>query len=439
MGIFIRKNKMVWRLISCLAICMTSFDMGCQPVSAEAANKPVLTVEYEEVSLKDAKIKKDKNGDMVYSAVVKNSSKTGTVKKIQYYYKIQVLKEVTKQVTVPVTEAPAVTGSAVSGPAVTEQQTVTEWVPTSKTVVLTAKKIKPGKTSARVSCAGDYTGKISAMKLLKVKLYAGEALYTYHAQTEKGTTSWAAEDTKAPVFSGWIGKNSIYSGVAVRVCYADRKSTYSFKDHVKAVDDRDGKVSFKVDASKINWEKEGIYKVYYTAKDKAGNEAKAWAKVQVYKVGTAESIADEVLRSVIKTSWSDEKKLRAIYRYVKGCCSYTDTGSHTDWRKRAVEGISYQRGDCFTFYSITRLLVTRAGIPNLEVTRYPKRAGNQHWWSLVYVRGGWYHLDTTPRRRDGKFCLVTYEQLLGYSSGSTFRHRQDILPKEATKKISPNP
>ena len=458
-------------------------------MKADAANKPTLTVSYDEVAVKSEKLKKSDSKNYTYSAIVKNHSKTGTVKKVQFYYQIQILKKVTKEETVTVTETPAPTESpevsespsvsespaASEEPVVSESPTVskepvvsespapagetavptetstatpnvttkvvkvTEWVPEKKTVVLTAKKIAPGKSSERVSCKGDYSGKLSAMKLTKVKLYAGEALYTYNAKTKKGTTTWGTKDKKAPVFSGWIGKQSIYSGVTIRVCYTDRKSSYTFKDHVKATDDRDGKVSFKVDTSKINWDKDGIYKVYYTAKDKAGNEAKAWAKVQVYKVGTAESIADEVLRSITKTSWSDEKKARAIYRYVKGHSSYTDSGSHTNWKARAVDGIRYQRGDCFTFYSMARLLLTRAGIPNLEVTRYPGRAGYHHWWSLVYVKGGWYHLDTTPRRRDGKFCLVTYAQLLGYSSGGTFRHREDILPKEATKTISPNP
>ncbi|MBR1740649.1 MAG: hypothetical protein IJ733_02040, partial [Lachnospiraceae bacterium] len=287
---------------------------GKEPVmKADAANKPNLTVSYDEVELKGESLKRSDSKNYTYSAIVKNHSKTGTVKKIQFYYQIQILKKVTREETVTVTETPAATESpaaseepvvsenpAASGePVVTENPavsaepgsptasespaaseepvvsespatseapsatpkvttrvvTVTEWVPKKKTVVLTAKKIAPGKSSVRVSCKGDYSGKLSAMKLTKVKLYAGEALYTYLAATKKGTITWGTKDKKAPVFRGWIGKKSIYSGLTLRVCYTDRKNSYTFKDHVQATDDRDGKVSFKVDTSKINWEK----------------------------------------------------------------------------------------------------------------------------------------------------------------------------------------
>lgn len=516
-----KKTGIIYGLIISLFVGMIPACQSSSVLAASTKKKPTLTVQYDEISLKSEKMHKSDEKNYTYSAVIKNNSKTGTIKKIQYYYQVQIQKKVTRKETIEVTEspepskspeitetplpsyvpanpevpenpsasgepaitespvatgtpatteapittgtpavmdipaasdapgttdapattnAPAATDAPVATPAVTQKTvTVTEWVPKTKNVVLTAKKIKPGKSSVRVSCAGDSSGKTSGMKLVKVKLYAGDALYTYVTKTKKSTLTWGTKDKKAPVFSGWIGDASIYSDVTVRVCYADRKNSYTFKDHVKAVDDRDGNVSFSVDTSQINWEKDGIYKIYYTAKDKAGNEAESWAKVQVYKKGTAESIADEVLRSIIQESWSDEKKARAIYSYVKGHTSYTDEGSHTDWRARAVDGIRFQRGDCFTFYSMARLLLTRAGIPNLEVTRYPGGAGYHHWWNLVYIKGGWYHLDTTPRRRDGKFCLVTYAQLLGYSAGSTFRHRQDILPAEATKTISPNP
>ena len=276
------------------------------------------------------------------------------------------------------------------------------------------------------------------MKLIKAYLYTGDALYVYNGKKDTGTLKWGKKDKKAPVFSGWVGKESIYNKEPIRICYSDRKKTYKFKDHVSAVDDRDGKVSFKVDTSKIRWNKEGIYKIYYTAKDRAGNVGKAYAKVQVYVTGTAENVADEVLRSVINKSWSEEKKLRAIYRYTKGHCSYVDTGSHTDWRKAGLNGIRYQSGDCFTYYAVAKLLISRAGIYNLTVTRFPAYSSH-HWWNLVYVRDGWYHLDTTPRHRAGEFCLVTDEQLRSYSTGTTFAFDQKKYPKRAKKKISHNP
>jgi transglutaminase/protease-like cytokinesis protein 3 len=205
------------------------------------------------------------------------------------------------------------------------------------------------------------------------------------------------------------------------------------------VDERDKDVEIKVDTSGINWKKEGVYKIKYTAADKAGNVAKTWAKVQIYKKGEAEEMADEVLASITKSSWSDEKKLRAIYKFTKGNVSYIGSGSHQDWRKVAVNGLTRYSGDCFTFYSISRLLITRAGIPNIMIRRYPPKDGKNHWWNLVYVDDGWYHFDSCPRRRDGYFCLQTDAQLRMYSTDYTFKFNKSLYPKRATKIISKNP
>lgn len=403
-------------------------------------NKPELPVALDEVVLQGVKMKKNAKKGYVYSAMVRNRAKKETVKKVIYYYQVTVLvPDASAQKPGPGTDG---TGNSsqngLEGNQGAAQHDILPMKKQTKTVTLKATSIKPGKKSKRISCQGDYSGKIQSMKLKKIALYAGDALYEYNGKKKSGTLKWGARDSKVPVFGGWVGKKSCYNKEPIRICYSDQKKTYDFKDHVSATDARDGKVSFKVDSSKINWNKNGIYKVYYTARDRAGNVGKAYAKVQVIVPDSPESVADEVLRSVIKKNWSDEKKLRAIYNYVRGHCAYVDTGAHKNWRKVGMNGIRYQSGDCFTYYAVAKLLISRAGLYNLTVTRYPV-ASSHHWWNLVYVRGGWYHLDTTPRQRAGKFCLVTDAQLRGYSSGLTFSFDQKKYPKRAKKKISPNP
>ncbi len=439
-----------------------------------AKGKPSLEVALDEVRLQAVKMKKTGHHRYQYSAVVHNTAKKGKIVKIEYYYRIRVqeplsvsgqgktaihsnktgitkntesLKKTgdpTGKPTSGVTASPLPVATAtppsvpVTPKPTAKQEPKVVWATKEKTVVLSAKNIKAKKKSARIRCEGDASGKISAMQLTQIKLYTKEAVYTYQVSQKKGTLRWSDMDLTGPVISGWVGKKSCYQGEPIWLCYSDQKNTYHFKDHVKAVDARDGKVPVSIDTSRIRWNKEGIYKVYYTAKDKAGNKTKAWAKVQVLKPGAAEQFADIILENKIQ-SGSDEKKLRKIYQYVQGNCSYTGTGGHKDWRVEAANGIRNHSGDCFTYYSVAKLLITRAGIPHIMVRRYPERAGNNHWWNLVYVRGGWYHFDTTPRTRKGNFCLMTDEQLHMYSTGSTFRFQEELYPKRAKKKISPNP
>ena len=63
---------------------------------------------------------------------------------------------------------------------------------------------------------------------------------------------------------------------------------------------------------------------------------------------------------------------------------------------------------------MSRALLTRAGIPNIEVTRV--QGYGHHWWNMAYVNGGFYHFDTCPRKAGGRFCLVTDAQLKNYSA-----------------------
>ncbi len=378
-----------------------------------------LPVSPDEVKLVNPRMK-TVGGKTRLVAKVKNLASRGRIKRIEYIYTANVAPETVS--------AQTESGSAENRAAVSEQ-----------TVVLSAKNIGPGKTSGSVSCPGDVSGKLSDMKLQKVRLYTGDALCTWKERPGRISLSWGGADTKAPVISGWVGKGSYDGKEVYRICYADRQKTYSFKEFVEGKDDRDGSVKLKVDTSKINWKKDGIYKVYYTASDKAGNVARKWAKVRVIVPAAAERVADSVLKTITKKNWSDERKARAIYRYVKQRASYVDNGTHSDWRKVALNGIRYQSGDCYTYYSMARLLLTRAGIFNMEVTRYPAYTGYHHWWNLVYIRGGWYHLDTTPRQHDAQFCLMTDAQLKIYSTGSTFRFQEKKYPERATKKISPNP
>lgn len=268
----------------------------------------------------------------------------------------------------------------------------------------------------------------------KLYVYSGDMLSSYDYGKDAMAYDYATKDTKAPVISGFIGENSYNEDIPYQTVYAGED--YDYFKYVSAKDDRDSKVELTVDTSKVNFKKKGTYTITYTAKDKAGNASEATAKISVRTNDATDKMAAKVLKGIIKESWSDKKKAIAIYNYTRGHIAYLGFSDKSSWEKGAVTGLQKGRGDCFIYYSLSRLLLTRAGIPNLKVTRV--KGSGQHWWNMAYVEGGFYHFDTCPRRQGGRFCLVTDSQLKSYSKnhGNSHIWAYDKKPKSATKVLS---
>jgi len=213
---------------------------------------------------------------------------------------------------------------------------------------------------------------------------------TYVNKTEYTANLKVVADNDPPVFSG-IKDITIYEGQSV-----------SYRKNVKAIDKKDGEVSFQVDSSKVNPNKAGKYEVVYTAVDKAGNKAVEKAAVIVKKQEVTKEIvyemADEILNKITKPGMSKQEVAYQIYKYVRGSIAYTGTSNKSSVIKEAYRGMKNKVGDCFTYYSVSEVLLTRAGIPNMCVTRQGGKT--QHFWNLINCGNGWYHFDAT-RQRDG--------------------------------------
>ena len=57
-------------------------------------------------------------------------------------------------------------------------------------------------------------------------------------------------------------------------------------------------------------------------------------------------------------------------------------------------GFTKKTGDCYVYFSCSKMLLDRAEIPNLMVKRYPVKK-SAHFWNLVQLDGKWYHCDAT--------------------------------------------
>ncbi|HKL79811.1 MAG TPA: immunoglobulin-like domain-containing protein [Mobilitalea sp.] len=228
---------------------------------------------------------------------------------------------------------------------------------------------------------------------------------SYGNQTELEAMLTINADTQPPVFDG-VRDKSVYEGEGV-----------SYKKGISARDDRDGDTVFKVDSSKVNLNKEGVYEVKYSAVDKAGNKTVTTATVTVLKLVVTEEmlnkLAKDILDDIIKDTMTQKEIAWEIYSYVKSHVAYTGDSDKTDWMKEAFRGIKYGVGDCFTFYAVSEALLTQAGIENMRVTRVGGRT--QHFWNLINCGEGYYHFDTCPHKDKFDSFMLTDEQVKEYT------------------------
>lgn len=122
-------------------------------------------------------------------------------------------------------------------------------------------------------------------------------------------------------------------------------------------------------------------------------------------------MADKILSGIVNDSMTLTEKARAIYAWTRGNIRYVGTSDKGDWVEGAYSGFRTKRGDCFTYYSVSLALLSRCGIPSIEVVR----ADNHHWWNLIDCGYGWYHFDACPRSEGGVFCLLTDAEIQHHS------------------------
>lgn len=197
-------------------------------------------------------------------------------------------------------------------------------------------------------------------------------------------------DTEPPVILG-AGNISICLGENV-----------SYRAGVSAYDACDGDVAIEIDNSDVNLAELGTYHVIYTARDSAGNVATSDIKLTVMPERKEEvsmesmyALVDRVLAQIITDGMTDYQKAEAIYYWTRGNISFISDSQKENWVESAYDGILYRKGDCYTYACVSKAMLTRVGIPNIDIWR--NSTMSSHYWNLVDTGEGWYHFDATPR------------------------------------------
>lgn len=191
-----------------------------------------------------------------------------------------------------------------------------------------------------------------------------------------------------------------------------------YRENVTAQDGSGTPILVEVDDAEVDIYTPGEYPLVYTAKDAQGNEAQAAVQVTVLTQEETDvyTMADEVLEGIITPEMTGKEKVKAIHKWVKNNLRYVGNADKISVIDGAYTAFTRRRGDCYTFYAMGEVLLTRAGIENEGVER--DKGETRHYWSIVNVGDGWYHFDTCPTPSNTGFdtSMFSESQAEGYTN-----------------------
>ena len=250
------------------------------------------------------------------------------------------------------------------------------------------------------------------------------------------------DDREKPVISGtrdlmaYVGDTAVeyYNGVTVS-------------------DNCDGEILLRADYSAVDLTQEGVYPVTYFATDHVGNVSMKEISLHVYKEKiTLEMLYAEIDPIIVQKGWaylSKAEQAKAIFWYVHtgAGISYVDTSDKTDWIREAYLCQQNRKGDCFSYFALSKAFFERLGIENLDVQRLPGFTDDTHYWSMINIANEgeiarWYHYDAT-RVRDvsASSALLTDVQVNAFSAQRAYFYYYDTskYPASATEILIPRP
>ena len=225
-----------------------------------------------------------------------------------------------------------------------------------------------------------------------------------------------------------------------------------YSPYVTMEDNCTGELSLSVDEKELVLTEAGEYNVYITGIDAVGNKSekqRVTVKVlETYDSDVLDELLDELVDDLDIEGKSRERICRDIYKLVRETLIYTGDSQKGDVRLAAYCAIMGGGGDCYSYFSLTKLLLDRCGIENLEIKRAEGYTSDTHYWNYVNIGEGgedaWYHLDSTELmsdRYDHSGALLTEKQIDAYTRARKdfYRYDKADYPLSAEKIITPTP
>ncbi|MDR2569356.1 MAG: hypothetical protein LBD23_03530 [Oscillospiraceae bacterium] len=178
-------------------------------------------------------------------------------------------------------------------------------------------------------------------------------------------------------------------------------SSILYRHGVTAYDDFGRELELHVDNSGVDQYTEGVYTVTYWAEDYTGLRTEIEETVHILKIDPdyVNRRVDDALEKILNEDMTQLEKVQAIHSWVRRNVFYSSVRSGTlSVYEGAYIALRHRQGSCYIFYSISEVMLTRAGIPNMLVERIPD-APTRHRWNLVNPDDlGWHHYDSFPTR-----------------------------------------
>lgn len=273
------------------------------------------------------------------------------------------------------------------------------------------------ETTVAFTSAVDWTSTEMQTVLLLVTDAAGNATAATVELTLRA-------DTQAPVLYG------------VKTKYFYLGEPFTYLEGVVATDNADGEVPVTVDTSGVDASRVGNYYVTYSAVDAAGNATSKRVLITVKgsfaNMEKLQTYVKRVTDRIFTPEMTLAEKVLAVYDYVYTNVRYTSRSDKSDWRKEALRGLMYGKGDCFTSNSVARALLEDTGAEIVSMRR--KSYNSSHYWLLINVGTGWYHFDATNSREHGyKCCMWTDAQCA--VMGGFWKYDKSTCPAVATERF----
>ncbi len=244
-----------------------------------------------------------------------------------------------------------------------------------------------------------------------------------------------AKDTEAPTIIG--------PADGMVVGYVGEVPMY--KKMVRVEDNIDSAPRLQIDNSQVNKDAVGEYEVYYRAIDEAGNRSEVYTLK--YVVMSLDYPEDELMKLIaaeaeaygITKDMSKKAQVRKIYTYVQSKIKWNDEDNDlgesnipdidrskwkTDWIEEATRTLDTGKGDCYSYYSLSKAFFEYFGIANEGIKRSESSTQEgTHFWQVVQIEEGWYYYDGTRLgghfgndRSDKNACLITQAKLDSYKT-----------------------